>query len=67
MSAVLGNGLYRINKDHCPNTIKQASTYSWDSKAALHGKEQPIKANDHFPDAMRYVAYTMVPAWRMAA
>jgi len=48
-----------INKS-CVNLIREFSAYIWDSKAALRGKEQPVKENDHGQDALRYHIYTVV-------
>ena len=37
--------------------------YMWDEKAAIAGKEQPIKQNDHSMDALRYYVNSL-PLWR---
>lgn len=42
------------------NTLKEISTYSWDSKAAQHGEDKPVKTNDHSMDAMRYFVSTVL-------
>jgi hypothetical protein len=36
-------------------------------KAAKRGEEEPLKVNDHGPDACRYGVHTKIPAWRLAA
>ena len=64
-ASALKLGLYRIHTGHNPHTIKQNSTYSWDTKAALRGEEGPVKSEDHCPDAERYVTHTMLPKWRL--
>ena len=44
----------------CKNTIKEFSSYAWDSKAAQKGEDKPIKENDHCMDAVRYFVYTIL-------
>lgn len=51
--------------ERCKNTIKELSSYSWDDKKSLVGKEEPIKANDHSCDALRYFVNTRVGTWRV--
>jgi PBSX family phage terminase large subunit len=52
---------YKVNRDKCPNTIKEFSSYAWDAKKALKtGNEEPVKMNDHAMDAVRYFNYTIV-------
>lgn len=38
----------------CKRTIREFGAYIWDAKAAEHGEERPVKANDHAMDAVRY-------------
>ena len=38
-----------------------------DAKKGERGKEEPIKAHDHFPDAGRYYINTRINDWRLAA
>jgi len=56
-----------FNSRFCPRTIEEFQTYSWNDKKAKLGEEEPIKANDHGPDAGRYFVHTMVDEWRLAA
>jgi PBSX family phage terminase large subunit len=42
----------------CAQVRKEISSYSWDPKAQARGLDQPIKANDHGCDALRYAIYT---------
>lgn len=42
----------------CKNTIREFGAYVWDAKAAEHGDERPVKANDHAMDAVRYFVRT---------
>ena len=43
----------------CKNTISEFQSYVWDEKAAEHGEDKPVKANDHCMDAIRYFCYTL--------
>ena len=42
----------------CKRTIQEFGAYVWDAKAAQHGDERPVKANDHAMDAVRYFVRT---------
>lgn len=53
----LNMGKYVFSKD-CRNTFAEFGQYSWDSKAAEKGIDQPLKRHDHAMDALRYHAYT---------
>lgn len=65
-SSALKTGRYRINRERCPKTWKEAGGYAWDDKKAARGEEEPIKMHDHTCDAQRYVVHTMMPSWRVA-
>jgi PBSX family phage terminase large subunit len=67
LSSMLNLKKIRINADGCPRGLKEMQTYSWDEKKAENGKEQPIKAHDHYPDAGRYWCETRIQDWRLAA
>lgn len=56
-------GLLRIHKK-CINLRNEISSYIWDEKAAERGVEQPLKVNDHAPDATRYYCKTIVKVVR---
>lgn len=47
----------------CTRLLDEMGTYAWDDKAAMRGKEQPIKVNDHSADALRYYVNSL-PDWR---
>jgi len=47
----------------CKNLIMEFGAYMWDIQAAERGKEQPIKANDHALDALRYFCKSIVRVW----
>jgi PBSX family phage terminase large subunit len=38
----------------CEHLIAEIGGYVWDPKAAAQGVEQPLKVDDHGPDALRY-------------
>lgn len=50
----------KINKKNCVEGIKELRSYRWDVKAKERGVEQPLKARDHFPDALRYGVNTYI-------
>lgn len=56
--SLLSTGHILINRDNCPNLINELGLYVWDEKKGEKGKEQPVKANDHALDALRYVVAT---------
>lgn len=64
-STLLKKRHIRVNKDACPETVKEFSSYAWNEKSALLGKEEPIKVNDHAMDALRYYVNTCVAKWRV--
>lgn len=66
-SAMMGAGRVHVNIDECPNLEREMQTYAWNEKKAKAGEEEPIKANDHSPDAFRYKIKTHIPEWRLAA
>lgn len=39
--------------DSCVNSITQAQTYCWDTKAQQRGEDKPLKVDDHCPDMWR--------------
>lgn len=43
----------------CKMAIAEFGMYVWDDKAAMHGKDEPIKDNDHCMDDIRYFVKTM--------
>lgn len=47
----------------CKGLIEEMQSYVWDEKAALVGREQPLKTQDHGPDALRYRVNDL-PDWR---
>ena len=57
----------RFHKKRCPNAVREHVNYAWDAKAAKRGEEQPLKTNDHAPDAGRYVVNDIFKDYRLAA
>lgn len=50
--------------DHCQGLIKEIPGYAWSPKATEKGLDQPIKANDHSCDALRYSVSSSETLWR---
>jgi len=60
VSSLLRTGRLKVNVDKCPNLVKEFSSYIWNDKASERGVEEPVKANDHCLDALRYYAKTII-------
>lgn len=49
--------LFNDNRFHihtsCHNSITQAQTYCWDTRAQQRGEDKPLKVDDHCPDMWR--------------
>lgn len=56
-STMLRNGQVVICRE-CVNLIREVQTYTWDSKKALRGEDEPVKRDDHAVDALRYAVHT---------
>lgn len=54
----LASGKLRIHRHRCPQLLKEMAVYSWDPNAAKRGKDEPLKRDDHGPDALRYHEFT---------
>lgn len=65
-SSMMAQKKLRVHRE-CRNLVSQLQTYAWNEKAAQRGEEEPVKVNDHGPDACRYGVATKIPAWRLAA
>jgi PBSX family phage terminase large subunit len=60
VARMLHAGAFRIGPDSSNNkVVKEMVGYVWDSKARDRGKEEPLKVNDHGPDMIRYLVYTL--------
>jgi PBSX family phage terminase large subunit len=53
----LNQGTLKVCRS-CTHVISEIQSYVWDAKAAVMGKEQPLKTNDHAMDALRYAIYS---------
>jgi PBSX family phage terminase large subunit len=53
-------GKLKINKEKCPNTIREIQSYVWDPTPTDKGNEKPLKKDDHCPDALRYFVKTII-------
>ncbi|MCL1867166.1 MAG: PBSX family phage terminase large subunit, partial [Oscillospiraceae bacterium] len=62
VSTLFSKRFIKVHK-RCTGLIKELSVYSWDSKASLRGKEEPVKQMDHGCDALRYFC-NKLPSWR---
>ena len=49
---LFNNKKFFIHKS-CKNSITQAQTYCWDTKAQQRGEDKPLKVDDHCPDMWR--------------
>ena len=58
VSTLFENGRLKVVRA-AENMRKELLSYVWDDKAQERGDDRPIKANDHFLDALRYVIYTV--------
>jgi PBSX family phage terminase large subunit len=67
VSSLLARRKIRINKLNCPKLCMEMQIYAWNPKAAARGEEEPIKTNDHAPDALRYPVETKILDYRLAA
>lgn len=49
--------------DRCTHLIDEIPGYVWDPKASEKGKDDPVKADDHFCDALRYAVLSSQFVW----
>lgn len=56
--ALFGNGILKVNA-RCVNLIRELQSYVWNPKPTDKGKEEPLKRDDHGPDALRYWVKTI--------
>jgi PBSX family phage terminase large subunit len=59
VSSLFALSILKVHKK-CVNLRNELSSYIWDEKASERGIEQPLKVNDHAPDALRYFVKTIV-------
>lgn len=63
VSNALDAGLLRIHRS-CEGLLSELPGYAWSEQAAARGEDQPIKANDHSVDALRYAVHSTAHEWR---
>lgn len=63
IASLMGADEFRVS-DRCTGFIGEVPGYAWDDKAALQGKDLPIKVADHSLDAGRYIVNTTEALWR---
>ncbi|PXY20330.1 PBSX family phage terminase large subunit [Prauserella endophytica] len=63
-SSLIAGGKLLIDKAKCPILWDEMCGYVWDETALQRGEEQPVKTDDHGPDALRYGVMAAAPAWR---
>lgn len=61
-AGLLGAGNLLVS-DRCRGFIREVTGYSWDEKAALEGKDKPVKVADHYLDGARYALTTTERIW----
>lgn len=59
VASALSLDMFKVN-DCCIETIKEFTSYIWDTKKAILGREEPLKDKDHCMDALRYFIYTIL-------
>lgn len=63
VSSLISTGRLLIHES-CVHLLDEIPGYSWDPKATEKGLDKPIKENDHFCDALRYIVFTTRVLWR---
>lgn len=63
-ASAIGKRILKVNK-RCKQFIREVGSYVWDKKRSEKGNEQPVKANDHAMDAIRYFFKTVFKARRL--
>jgi hypothetical protein len=55
VTARLADGSLRVLEDACPNLLREAQLYRYDTEGDDRHSEKPIKKDDHALDALRYL------------
>lgn len=68
IGALIDRDLLKVHLS-CENVIREMGGYVWDPAATKRGKDEPLKENDHWIDAVRYAVYSSRGFWmkRLAA
>lgn len=65
-SSLFGGERLYVDKARCPQLWDELCSYAWDDKVLERGEpEQPLKVNDHGPDALRYAVMAARTVWRV--
>jgi PBSX family phage terminase large subunit len=64
VKTLLGNELLYILTD-CQEVLDEFYSYSWKEQSENNPKDAPVKKDDHFMDALRYVVHTVI-SWEGA-
>lgn len=65
VASTLAQDRLRVHES-CEGLIDEFPGYCWDSRAQMAGVDQPIKADDHSLDALRYGLLSGESIWRRA-
>lgn len=64
VASLISGGRLVIDNEACPHLWDEMCGYVWDDAALERGEEQPVKHDDHGPDALRYGVMAARPIWR---
>jgi PBSX family phage terminase large subunit len=66
-ASVLATRKMLFHKERTPMCQRELPNYSWSKTRAENGKEQPVKKDDHTPDAVRYLVNELFSknTWRL--
>ncbi|MBH0778812.1 PBSX family phage terminase large subunit [Nocardia bovistercoris] len=61
--ASLFSSLQLFVSDRCERLLNEIPGYVWDPSASEKGEDKPVKADDHFCDALRYAVVSSQQVW----
>lgn len=61
-ASLISSGQLLIS-DRCTRLLDEIPGYVWDPKASEKGEDRPVKADDHFCDALRYAVLSSQFVW----
>jgi PBSX family phage terminase large subunit len=64
VASLIAGGKLVVDEDTCPILWAQLCGYVWDDEKLQKGVEEPVKVDDHGPDALRYGVMACRPVWR---
>ncbi|MBF6460163.1 PBSX family phage terminase large subunit [Nocardia puris] len=62
VAALISSDQLRVS-DRCTRLLDEIPGYVWDPKASERGEDKPVKADDHFCDALRYAVLSSQFVW----